>query len=444
MSVLYGFWRCKKRMSDFEYSESTKQVFSLSKNQALISRGVQETVEKPSYETGIPVARDVQTGEIIRIPLQSDTRVFTCAKSGQGKTVLGKAFLSRVQEIGGKVFCGSDIKNDFQSWNGSQGPGTGPSQELLDVTQGLLRGEEGRDFNRSLGIPVFLSKEYGSSEPSSFGTLFSIGFGDISEQDFKYLIGFEGIRSDAQRGIVEDLFAENQSKDLTWTVIKKRCDEEGGTGEKLWKRYLKPLKSKGVIGSKGSSLNSFLDFNQYDLCSLGLKGINAYTLGDMSKIRFYAAIVHRRVLEKRLNGGIDMNAPFVVYDDECHEIFPADESTPAKDEMALVFSRKGRQADMVSWLSSQEPQKVPSSQDKSPHDFISQTSHAFVGKGLNWPGYRTVFSAFSVYNSNDTQPLRSKKDRLDDHQFLYLDESMDSVGDIRIVESLAPLAPHPK
>jgi len=425
------------------YSSVSKNAFGRRNDENVSDLGFEEVVEKPSYESGVPVARDVETGEIVRVPLNDDTRVFTCAKSGQGKTVLGKAFLSRVQSIGGKIFCGSDIKNDFQSWNGTQGSGVGPSQKLVDVTAGLLKGEEGKDFNRSLGIPVFLSKEYVNSEPSSFGTLFSIGFGDISEQDFKYLIGFDGIRSDAQRGIIEDLFAENNGRDLTWTVIKEKCDSESKSGEKLWKRYLKPLKSKGVVGSKGSSLNSFLDFDRFDLCSLGLKGINAYTLGDMSKIRFYAAIVHRKVLDKRLNGEIDMNAPFVVYDDECHEVFPADESTPAKDEMALVFSRKGRQADMVSWLSSQEPQKVPSSQDKSPHDFISQTSHAFVGKGLNWPGYRTVFSAFSVYDSNNTQPLRDKKDALGDHQFLYLDESMDSVRDIRIVESLSPLAPHP-
>lgn len=426
-----------------EYSSVSKNAFGRSNDENVSDLGFEDVVEKPSYDKGVPVARDVETGEIVRVPLNDDTRVFTCAKSGQGKTVLGKAFLSRVQSIGGKIFCGSDIKNDFQSWNGTQGNSVGPSQNLIDVTAGLLKGEKGKDFNRSLGIPVFLSKEYVNSEPSSFGTLFSIGFGDISEQDFKYLIGFDGIRSDAQRGIIEDLFAENDGRDLTWTVIKEKCDSESKSGEKLWKRYLKPLKSKGVIGSKGSSLNSFLDFDRFDLCSLGLKGINAYTLGDMSKIRFYAAIVHRKVLDKRLNGEIDMNAPFVVYDDECHEVFPADESTPAKDEMALVFSRKGRQADMVSWLSSQEPQKVPSSQDKSPHDFISQTSHAFVGKGLNWPGYRTVFSAFSVYDSNNTQPLRDKKDALGDHQFLYLDEGMDSVRDIRIVESLSPLAPHP-
>jgi len=433
-------------MKSYQVDETSQWLFNQGKDESI--KEVEQKVELPQYledmSGPIPVAKDVNTGEIVKLPYGGTTRIFICAKSGQKKTILSKAYLSRIQKIGGYIFAGTDIKNDFQTWNGVQGPGKGAGQSLQRVTAGLLEGEKPEDMDRNLGVPSFLVKEY-DSNPNNFGTIFSIGFQDISDHDFKFLIDFESWRSGTQQDILEDILLdlEEKGQNLSWSFLEDRLDDEKQSGEKISKRIRK-FKSKSIIGSRGASLNTFLDFEDSNLCSLGLRGIDSYTLGSMKTIRFTSAICHRKVLSDRQDGKIDESKPFVIFDDECHEIFPSDEPSPAKDEMALAFSRRGRQAKLTTVLSTQEPQKIPSPSDSSKHDFVSQTSHAFIGKGLNWPGYKTVFQAFSIYNSNNTEPLRNLKDRLDDGEFLFIAEWMDDISDVQVVEPLSPLTPHPE
>jgi hypothetical protein len=410
-------------------------------------RMVSDDVEERDYGAEIPVAKDVETGEIITVPHNGKTRVLTVAKSGQGKTVLGKAYLSRIVDKGGNVFCGTDIKNDFQSFNYKDGP----SKSLQEYTAGLLPGEKKKierlqgeekfkqHFDRRLGIPYFLKDKY-SSNPRAYADLFGIGFNDVKEQDLKYLIGFDSWSS-AQKDIFDDILLDAGNTVLSWNFLEDRLKDEGRSGEKIWTK-LRRFKDKGVITSKGDSLNSFLDFSDVGLVSLGLKGMDDFRLGGEENIRFYSALAHRKVIEKVEDG--EISTPFVLYDDEVHEMAPASDDSPVTEELSIAFSRKGRQAGISSWLSTQEPHKIPSEHDKSPHQFISMTSHAFIGKGVTWKGYRTVFQAFSFYNSNDTQPLRDLTNSLGDGEFLYCDESMDTVRDVRKVRPLSPLVAHPE
>jgi len=400
-----------------------------------------DSVEEKEYSGRVPVARDVHSGEVVWIPLENTTRVFICAKSGEGKTVLGKSFLSRIVDMDGKVFAGTDIKNDFQSFDYKNGV----SQELLDSTEGLLAFEEPKvvdrdfkeDFAKRLGIPYFMKEQY-DTDPRNVGSLFTIGFPDISQEDFESLLEMDSWRSQSQYEVMQDILASENVKELTWKYLFDRIDDEAGQSSSKLKRKLRPFKNNDLIGSKGLGLGQLLDFDDVSLVSLGLKGIDYV---DDSKVDFYASLAHRMFLEKCKNGDID--DPKVLYDDEAHEVLPSDRETMTKKEVALAFSRKGRQAGLVTVLGTQEPHKIPSQHDNGSEDFVSPTSHAFVGRGLSWPGYRTVFSAFSIYDSNNTQPLRDLKDSLDRHQFLYIDEDMDSVHDVKIVESLAPLVSHP-
>lgn len=399
-----------------------------------------DKIEEKEYGDKVPVARDVHTGKVIYVPFGPKTRILLCAKSGEGKTVLGKAYLSRVIDKGGNVFAGTDIKNDFQSFDYK----TGVSQELLNITQGLLGFEKPKieerdfkkDFAKRLAIPYFM-KEFYESNPRNIGQLFTIGFSDIKKNDFKELIEMDSWRSDSQYEVFEDILSSYQASELTWEFLYRKIGDEAGQSEDKLKRKLNPFKKGHVVGSKGKSLDSVVSFDSVNLVSLGLKGID---YSDDSKVDFYSALAHRMFFEKSKNE--EFSTPRVLFDDEAHEVLPSDRETSTKDEVALAFSRKGRQAGLTTVLSSQEPHKIPSQQDKSPHDFISPTTHAFVGRGLSWSGYRTVFSAFSIYDSNNTQPLRELKDSLNENQFLYIDEGMDKVEDVKIVESLAPLVSH--
>lgn len=399
-----------------------------------------EVVEM-SYGSEVPVARDVETGEVITVPFDGETRILLCASSGQGKTLMGKTYLSRIVDKGGKVFCGSDVKNDFQSFDYK----TGVSKELVDVTQGVLRNEEpkiddardfGNDFAKTLSVPYFMKPSY-DSNPRNVAELFTIGFSDISRSDFKQLIGFDSWRSDAQKRILEDILYDiNSMSELTWEYLFSMLDKEGKSGEKVKKR-LSPLKKSNLIGSKGENINGVLSFDGVNLVSLGLKNMRDF---DDSKVEFYSSLMHREFFD--ICKDDDIPTPRVLYDDEVHELAPSDRSTAVKDELALAFSRKGRQAKLATVLSSQEPHKIPSADDRSPHDFVSPTTHAFVGRGLSWEGYRTVFQVFRFYDSNRTNELKQLTNKLEKHQFLYMDQSMTSRDDVRIVESLAPLVAH--
>jgi hypothetical protein len=364
-----------------------------------------------------------------------------CAKSGEGKTLLGKAFLSRIVDMDGNVFCGSDIKNDFQSFDYS----SGPSHKILEETEGLLKAEKDKvdnrdfetDFAKRLAIPYFM-REFYDSNPRNIGELFTIGFNDLSKNDFQELLGVNDWRSETQVNIMKDILSSTSANELTWEYLFRRIDEEGGQSTSSLKTKLNPLKNNNVVGSKGTGLDQVMDFSDVNLVSLGLNGID---YASDEQVEFYSALMHRLFLEKCKNG--EIGGPRVLYDDEAHELMPSSRKTQVKDEVALAFSRKGRQAGLVTVLSSQEPHKIPSESDKSPHDFVKDTSHAFIGRGLNWKGYRTVFQVFRFYDSNNTQPLRDLTNRLNRHEFLYIDEDMESIEDVRVVRSLAPLVSHP-
>lgn len=404
----------------------------------------EEEIEELDYrEKGeVPVARDVETGEIVWLPFGKRVRILIAAKSGEGKTLFGKTYLSRIVDIGGTVFCGSDIKNDFQSFDYE----SGVSQRIRRETEGVLKAEEPKikdrdfkkDFAKTLAVPYYMLDHY-DGDPSNFGEVFTVGFQDVTVNDFKELIDLESWRSESQRELMKDILSSTDSNELTWEYLFRRIDEEGGQSSEKLKRKLRPFKNNYIIGSKKESLNSVMDFEDVNLVSLGLKNVDYV---DDSFVEFYSALMHRSFLEKCKKG--DLKKPRVLYDDEAHEVMPSDRSTQVKEEAALAFSRKGRQAEVTTVLSSQEPHKIPSQHDKSPHDFVSPTSHALVGRGLSWPGYRTVFSAFRIYDSNDTQPLRDLTNRLKRHQFLYLDQSMESVEEVKIVEALSPLVSHPE
>jgi len=432
-------------MDDLLDLEDVLKIGPSSYRDAFISE--EEDLEEVDYrEQGrVPVARDIETGELVWLPFNNRTRILLCAKSREGKTLIGKTYLSKIVDLGGKVFCGSDIKNDFQSFDYK----SGVSQELVDSTQGLLKPEKPKikdrdfkkDFAKTLGIPYFMKDFYLDSDgkPRNIGSLFTINFSDISKNDFKGLIGLDDWRSESQRDTMNDILSTVEISDLTWEYLFRRIDEEATekSGEKL-KRKLRPYSNENVVGSKGESLDAVMDFDYSNLVSLGLVGIDD---AEDSRVEFYSALAHRAFFKKCRSG--DLPSPRVLFNDEAHEILPSDRSTLVKDEIALLFSRKAGQIGVSTVLSSQEPRKIPSEGDNSPHDFVKDTTHAFVGRGLNWKGYTTVFKVFRFYDANNTQPLRDLTNRLEQYQFLYLDQGMESVEDVRIVEALAPLVSHP-
>lgn len=414
------------------------------------SYGIQkeEDIEEADYreKEAVPIARDVDTGEIIWIPYDKRTFLFLCAKTREGKTVLAKNYISRIVELGGSAFVGSDIKDDFQSFDYKGGV----SDRIRNETQGLLKSEKPKleridfkeDFAKNLAIPYFLKDYYSDDDPNprNIGQLFSLSFSDISKNDFKNLIGIDSWTSETQKEIMEDILSTVEMDELTWEYLFRRIENEtGGRSVDKLMRKLEKYKNDNVLGSKGSSLDSLINFQDENLFSLGLLGIDE---AEDNRVDFYSALAHRRFFDACK--GDDVSKPRVLLNDEAHEVLPASRSTLTKDEVAKLFSRRAGQLGIATVLSTQEPRKIPSVNDRSPHDFVKNTTHAFVGRGLNWKGYKTIFRVFRFYDQNNTQPLQDLVNELEQYQFLYIDQSMKNVDDVKIVEALAPLCAHPE
>lgn len=394
----------------------------------------EEQPPEPDYGSMIPVARDKHTGEIIYLPLSDTTRIGCFAKSGEGKTVLGKSFVSRCVKNRHPVFCGSDVKNDFQSFDRKGGV----SKQLREATEGLLRGERPQGLPRVLGIPRFMRKFY-NSDPYSYSTVFALDWGDVSSEDFKFLAGIDGWDSTKQKSIVNNILNTNSMEELSWNTLFDQL-REMDSGTYIMDK-LQGLKTSGVISSQGNGLTDFFNTDKALLYSLGLYGIDDSMYGGNREEKFYSTVCHRSFIRMCTEGVWQKEG--VLYNHEFHELVPSGEASPLKPFFQKVLSKKGRQAGVSTWIESQEPNKIPNPVDGSDFDFLSSLTHGFVGRGLSWEGYKAIFRSFSFYNQHNTQPLKNRVDQLGENEFLFIDRGMDSVADIRVVRSLAPLVSHP-
>jgi hypothetical protein len=420
--------------------------------------------EETDYSQGIPVARNVETGELVRIRFDDTTRMAAFGASGSGKTVGAKAILSRVHDYGWNVVHFSDVKHDFQdiSYKG------GVSKKLIRETAGLAPGEEPHSVSRKIFQPKFLADEYPNGKPS-YVEQFSLGFEDIEESDFKSLVD---VTSDAQEQALNNLVSHLDLEDETFASILQELDhlEMDYSGSEALKgalkRSLKSLDNDNILGSrlrkdpfryvtswrchtcgeyifpdtKGDHQGHNLEERRAVL-SLGLENYDKYTPDEKEKFQFYVASLMDNFIQALRQGRIE--GPYVVFTDEYHEIVPRDESSPVKDKYQRMLDVSGRQNDIATLISTQRPSQIPMPGGKSRFDFIGDLDHIFISKNLNAEEWSKALNAFNFYNPSHQQKWKDKISSMNEFQFLYVNTNKhNSVEDCPVIEFLAPLWSH--
>lgn len=416
------------------------------------------------YSNGIPVARNVETGELIRIKFDDTTRIAAFGASGSGKTVGAKAILSRIYDHGWNVMHFSDVKHDFQdiSYKG------GVSKELIRKTAGLVPGEEPHSVPRKIFQPWFLADEYPKGKPS-YVEQFTLGFEDIEESDFKSLVD---PTSEAQKQTLNNLISGLDLEDETFSTIKSELDHleieySGGDALKgALKRSIESLQNDNILSSrlrkdpfryvsswrchtcdeyvfpdkKGGHEGHNLEERRAVL-SLGLENYDRYTPDEKEKFQFYVASMMDNFIQALRQDRIQ--GPYVVFCDEYHEVVPRDEESPVKDKFQRILDVSGRQNDIATLISTQRPSQVPMPGKKSRFDFIGDLDHIFISENLNAEEWSEALNAFNFYNPSHQQKWKDKISSMDTHQFLYVNPNKhDSVEDCPVVEFLAPKWSH--
>ncbi|WP_276273561.1 hypothetical protein [Haloarcula litorea] len=391
------------------------------------------------------------------------TRILLVAPTGRGKTVAGKRIVSTAYDDGWTPIHFSDVKNDFQSISYAGGA----SKQMIE-TMGLVEGEEPHAIPRKLFQPKFLVEDYQNGKPS-YIEQFTLGFEDITKSDLMFLLDFN---SEPQKQVFDNLLGDLNIEDENFTSLKAKLDNvEIDYADNLKgpiKRTLNSLENSKILAShlRKNPFNYIECWECHDcgeyvwkedkgehelknheleekraVVSLSLKHYDNYTYGDEEKFQFYVAVLMRNFIKEVRRGNIE--GPFILYGDEFHEVAGRDTGDLVKRYFQKILDIAGRQADVATILSTQRPSKLPYPQSSDPYDFVGDTTHMFIGEGLNPVDWRKALNSTNLYGQGDKEKWRKKINDLNQYEFLYVNpEKHDGVEDCPVVQFYSPLVRH--
>lgn len=396
---------------------------------------------EPDYSREVPVAVDVDTGDIISIKLDSTKRLGAFGPSGSGKTTLAKALMSRAGKGGWKQMHFSDVKNDFRTYDRKGGA----SKKLQKVTEGLLPGEETGAQERVMAIPHFMAQHY-DSRPQ-YGTIFSMALSDLTISEFKFLSGFHEWDSESAREALEEILSSVELQEISLDYLEDRALEYQNTLE----RKIEGLKGKKLLTDRVNyNLRDVLGmFNEKEVFSLGLDNWRKYLNGQEHFFQFYSAKTLRTVKKMIDSGEIDGDK-FIFFFDEFHKLAPQGKESMVKPEFQDLYDVSGRQLGVATFIASQRPTQLPNPENLDDLDFISDLTDVFLMRGrtpLNEDQWKMIVKGMGVYNSDGGQQLRKwqrKIQSLDRFEGVYINsEKHHGPDDCPRIRTLSPLVAHP-
>lgn len=420
------------------FSDSTQKIFRGSSNTATSSLVDEETMEA-DYSNGIPVAKYVNKNGFLYLDIDSTTRIGLFGSSGSGKTTGAKSIMVRERDrTGRELYNGADVGNEFQylDYKG------GASKELVEK-MGLAPNENPHPVKKKIFMPKFLTEYY--NRVPSYVEVFSLGFQDVEESDFKFLMS-QGLNQ-KQIQILELALDRVEFKSTSFSELEAVLDELDVHTQavKPVKRQLRAVESKGIISNRfQKDVLGFLE-DGYAV-SLGLENSSKLGRSDLYKAEFYAAVMFRRLKERVLEGGLS-EGKFVFFG-EAHRFAPAGEDSLLKDEIEDLMTYSGRRIDAPLVLDSQRPSQIPNTDSGGSHNFLSELNYVFLGcdrhgKALAWSEAKSVLKSMNLTNRSNLEGWKKRMQGLEARNFLFVQPSMSGPGDALEVEFLAPLVSNP-
>jgi len=420
--------------------ESSKKILADSENSVLREMGGSES-RSPDYSQGVPVAKTTRD-RYVYIDIQPTTKIGLFGPSGSGKTIAGKGIAARLYDKGRIIYNGGDVKNDFQSLDYEGGC----SNDLVDK-MGLAPNEEPHPIPKKLYVPKFLVNDY--DRVPDYVEPFSFGFQDVSETDFRFLLGggdLSGSQQATINNILNQLDIEDTGFDELLDVIDSLEDANAQTKKSIRSR-VKSLRSDQIISNRYRK-NPVDTLQSGKAVSLGLKGWRNYQHGDLYKLEFYSALLLRN-LKERSTGLKPFDQDLVAMWAEIHKLAAAGSDSLLKREIQDYIDMAGRQMDMPLIMDSQAPSQIPNSQSSGAYDFLGRLSHVFLGcdqngRPLGENEWSKVLKSANLLTRSNKKEWRQRISQLDRYQFLYVNPGKHSgPRDCPIVEFLAPIVPHP-
>jgi energy-coupling factor transporter ATP-binding protein EcfA2 len=398
------------------------------------------TFEEPDYENKIPVAVDVDNGGLVHIELDEETRMGAFGASGSGKTTLAKAIMSRAYQGGWKILHGSDIKNDFRTFNRKGGA----SKKLQKETEGLLKGEEAQSIPRVMAIPNFMVDTY-SSRPQ-YGTIFALSMNDLTEAEFKFLANYSDW-GEAPRESLDEILSKHDISDLSLGLLHDYAVQE--YGQSTLSRKINSLDSYNLVSDRvNHNLRDILHLmDQKGVMSLGLKGWRNFMNGQEHFFQFYSGKTIRTFKDMY---GKEINGKYIMFFDEFHKLAPQGQQSMVKDEFQDFYDVSGRQRDVATFISTQRPDQVPNPENKDDLDFISNLTDVFLMRGrtpLHEKQWKPIVANMGVYNKDGSKQLKKwqrKINSLEQYEGIYISSTDHfSPDDCPKIRTLSPLVAHP-
>jgi hypothetical protein len=393
------------------------------------------------YSTGIPVARRVETGDLLRLDVTDTTKIGLFGPSGSGKTIFGKAIASRLHTQGYKLYNGADVKHDFQSLDYQKGP----SKKLIDQ-MGFAPHEQPQPIPKQLLMPRFMAENY--ETVPSYVEPFSFGFQDLSEQDLLFLLG-EGNLDMNKKTVLRQMLDHVDIHSTSFGELREALDmmdPQHGL-KKVIDQRLDGLEQTGLISNRyRKDVVKYLQKGA--ALSLGMETWRQFQRGDMYMLQFYAGKVFEQVKEANLTEN-RLDGPFVGLFPEVHHFAPAGEDSQLTDELQELVTQSGRQMIFVLILDSQTPSQIPNPHTSDNADLLGNLNHVFMGcdpdgNALGRKEWSTVLKSMNMLAQNRYEPWRRKMQQLRPHDFLYVNPRMQGPHECPVVRSLAPLVAHPK
>lgn len=429
-----------------------------------------EEAAEVDYSNGIPVARNVETGELVRIKFDKDdvtARIGVFGDSGSGKTLGCKRILSAMYDDGWNLMHFSDVKHDFYDISHENAAAKG----MID-TLGLAPGEEPHPVPKKIWQPKFLHDEYSDGKPS-YVESFSLGFKDITEADFKSLFT---TTSPSQDTALTNLLANLDLQNENYSSIEHELDDldlQNDSGDMLkgaLSGSLTEMKNEQLISSDfRKDLFRYADSWRCHDCEtfvfpgekkqhedksheleerstvlvLGLEKYREYYPNEKYKFQFYVSAVLDNFIDAKKNSRID--GPYMAFFDEAHFIIPNDEDSPAKEKVDSLVHVTGRDNGVGLMISTQKPSQIPMGDKRDRFDIVGQLKQIFIAENVSKTEWRPALNSFNFFNASNQQAWAERIDSMDEKQFLFVDTTKDIDGpeDCPVVEFLSPLWRHP-
>jgi DNA helicase HerA-like ATPase len=379
-------------------------------------------------DESIVLGKDMEAGDIVRIPCSKSQRVLICGKTGTGKSYTLGVFLEELARIGKDIVLVVDAQGIFWTM-GQQNLVEKETHELWSFDR------EPRGFRVNVLVPGDPAERYGGRDileemekrgveihglrlnPSDLSPEMWCELFDLDINELMGVLLFKAVRQCGRRlgrdFFIDDIAAEVdklRGLDQTKEAIARKMEMAQDWQifeEKRYREVWEILRPEAI---------NVLDLS---VIAQGRYGLRTLVLAVLANFMFRKRVIARR--RESLGLPSDLNKIWLAID-EAHNFCPSGSNTLAKD-ILIRWAKEGRQPGLSLLVASQRPAAIDP-------EILTQCGIRVVHRITSKDDFRAV-DALSQDFLGDGLPARIR--RLSGHgQTLVIDDERESVIPVQV------------